>query len=190
MRTRKTVVVLVSGKAGSGKSTVADMLQAKLQDVPALTIFRYSFASPLKYMAEKFMGWNGEKDEKGRKLLQEQGRIGREYDPDTWVKHLLIQMDRKAGMFPFNFVIVDDWRFPNELSYLQQNPILDVCTVRVAGRQADLPGNTSSDASENSLPDIPDNVYNHYISNKGDLQDLEMRVDEVVKILTERFILE
>lgn len=190
MRTRKTVVVLVSGKAGSGKSTFSDMLEAKLNDIPSLTIFRYSFASPIKGMATVFGNWDGKKDEKGRIFLQQIGKVFRDYDPDVWAKLLLVQMDRKAGILPFNFVIVDDWRFPNELAFLQSNPLLDVYTVRVSGQLSEMPGNTSSDVSENSLPDIPDNVYNRYVSNNGDLKELEVRVDEVVKDLSDKFILE
>ena len=37
----------------------------------------------------KFMGWNGEKDTKGRKLLQGIGNLGREYDNDAWIELLI-----------------------------------------------------------------------------------------------------
>jgi hypothetical protein len=191
MRTRKTVVVLVSGKAGSGKSTFSDLLESRLLDIAGISVFRYSFAGPLKFIAKAYIAWDGQKDEKGRKLLQDIGRVGRDYDQDIWVKHMLNQMDKKAGVLPYNFVIVDDWRFPNELAFLQKNPLLEIYTVRVARMNEDaLPGNTGSDVSENSLPEIPDGLYNRFISNGGDYRDLIGRVDEVVNILTEQYILE
>jgi hypothetical protein len=191
MRTRKTVVVLVSGKAGSGKTTVADMLERKLGDIPSLSVFRYSFAGPLKFIAKSYIGWDGEKDEKGRKLLQDIGRVGRDYDKNIWVKHLLGQMDKQSGMLPFNFVIVDDWRFPNEYEYLRKNPLIDVYTVRISGKQAELIGETAIDVSEHSLPNIPDELYNTFIDNSLlNLGGLESVVDGIVETLTERYILE
>lgn len=155
-----------------------------------MRIFRYAFAGPLKYMAKAFMGWDGEKDAAGRKLLQEIGRVGREYDIDIWVKHLLNQMDKKSGTLPFNFVIVDDWRFPNELAFLQKNIIFDTYVIRVAGRNLDMPGNTASDVSENSLPGIADGLYDKCINNTGSYEDLEKVVDSIVEQLQSKFILE
>jgi hypothetical protein len=190
MRTRRTVVVLVSGKAGSGKSTFADMLQSKIQDIPGLTLFRYSLAKPLKDVAEIVLGWDKKKDEAGRRLLQELGRVGREYNPNVWVAKLLEQMEKKQGFFPFNFVIVDDWRYPNEFEYLKKNPILDVYTVRVSGKDSYMPGNTASDSSETSLPDGAGSTYDSYIVNGNGLEELETKADEVVKILTQKYILE
>ena len=204
MRTRKTVIVLISGKARNGKTTVADLLEKKLEDIPSMRIFRYAFAGPIKYIAKAFMNWDGEKDEKGRRLLQEQGRIGRDYDQDIWVKHLLNQMDKKTNILPFNFVIVDDWRFPNELAYLQTNPILDVVTIRVLGRSLDMPGNTASDISENSLPEASEEhlkagsysefepmlYYDYIINNNEDLNLLESKVDMVLSQISKQYIVE
>lgn len=197
MRTRKTIVILVSGKAGSGKGTVANFLEKKIQDIPSMTVFRYGFANPLKYMAKAFIGWDGQKDEKGRKLLQWQGRIGREYDENIWVKHFLNQLDKQSGMLPFNFSIVDDWRFPNELNYLRNNPILDVITIRVFGRGG-LQGEVASDSSENSLPEANSEqlelatreMYDFTIKNVDGLEQLESKVDLILSEISKQYIVE
>lgn len=200
-RTRKTVVILVSGKAGSGKSKVASELEKKLNEVGGLTVFRYSFADPIKYIAKAFIKWDGEKDEKGRKLLQEQGRIGREYDKDIWVKHFLNQLDRKAGMFLFNFAIIDDWRFPNELAYLRNNPLFDVVTIRVFGRNGQMPGETATDVSENSLPEVRDErldmgrlagdyLYDFQLQNNTEEELLNHKLDVILADISKQYIVE
>lgn len=192
MRTRRTVIILVSGKAGSGKNTVSEMLVAKLTDIPSMTVMPYGFADPIKYIAKAYFGWDGKKDIRGRRLLQQIGAVGREYDQDIWVKHFLGQLDKRAGMFPFNFAVVSDWRFPNEFAYLKANPLLDIVTVRVYGRGG-LSGDVALDASENSLPEVSEDsdlYYNFTIENSEDLEKLEQKVDLVLSSLEKQYIVE
>lgn len=206
MRTRKTVVLLISGLARAGKTTMAEMLNKKLDMYLSITKTLYSFSSPIKYLARKFFGWDGNKDDKGRKLLQDLGGVGREYDEDIWVKHMF-QVLEKAQMFPFNFVIVDDWRFPNEYGTLRKNPLLDVVTIRVFGRGG-LDGDAANDVTEISLPEtiIEDltnsveytwsdgnkasEIYNFVVNNCGDLELLEHKLDLVLAEISKRYVVE
>ena len=82
--THRKVVVLISGKAGAGKSTFAEYLE---QDAvkEGLSCVRTAFADALKDIAYDNFGWNGKKDEKGRRLLQNLGDAGRSYNTDLWV---------------------------------------------------------------------------------------------------------
>lgn len=203
MRTRKTVVILVSGKAGSGKSTVAEILNSKLKENLGMDTMLYGFADPIKYIAEAYFGWNGQKDDKGRKLLQQIGAVGREYNENIWVTHFLAQLDKRAGMFPKNFAIIGDWRFPNELAYLQKNPLLDIVTIRVFGRGG-LDGETASDVSENSLPEISKErlesgsyeefesyqYYDFTIENNTGREILNHKLDLIVGQLQKQYIVE
>jgi len=203
MRTKKTVVILVSGKAGSGKTTVADKLIEKLKKIPSMDVMDYGFADPLKFIAKAYGGWNGEKDQKGRKLLQDIGRIFREYDKNIWVKHFLNQLDKQSGMFPKNFVIIDDWRFPDELSYLKTNPLLDIVTIRIFGRQGDLSDDNWKDISENSLPEVPYEAlkfahtgspppsgYNITVDNSCDLELLDHKLEVILAEIEKQYIVE
>ena len=201
MRTKRTLVILVSGKAGSGKSTVASMLANKLADEPSLRVMFYGFADPIKYLARSYFGWDGEKDDKGRRLLQQIGFVGREYDEDIWVKHFLQQLDKRAGLLPFHIAIISDWRFPNELNFLERNPLLDTISVRVFGRGG-LEGKAASDVSENSLLEVdtealtpPKRIdeeewifYDYQINNECTIDELEKKVDTVLASISEQYI--
>lgn len=199
-RVKRTVVILIAGKAESGKTTVKDILKEKLEGIPSIDVFPYSFANPIKYMAKAFGKWNGEKDEAGRKLLQKIGTDFREYNEDIWAIHFLTQMDRDTKrVIPASFAIIDDWRFPNELNYIKKNPLMNVVTIRVFGRGG-LNGEVAGDITENSLPEvdtefIPTGLegphwYDFQIDNSGDIELLNHKLDLVLAELTKQYIVE
>lgn len=131
--------VAFCGPAGTGKSTAAKYLLKKFGGS------LLSFASPLKLLAYQ-LGWDGKKDERGRKFLQQLGMTVREYDEDYWLNALL---DRIGGLQDYDNYFVDDLRFPNEYEGLKLNGFL---IVRLEPRGFDLSGSWRSDASEVSLP--------------------------------------
>lgn len=89
------------GYAGSGKDALGKLL------VERHGFKRIAFADALKRhcMAR---GWDGQKDEKGRRLLQEVGMEMRDRDPDFWVSIALDKIDRER-------IVFTDVRFPNEV---------------------------------------------------------------------------
>lgn len=58
----KKIVIIINGKAASGKDTICDII-AKYYNAIAI-----SEITPIKELA-KLAGWNGEKDDKSRKML-------------------------------------------------------------------------------------------------------------------------
>jgi hypothetical protein len=102
----KPVIILVSGNGpGAGKSTFAKAIGGHLGY--ALVS---SFAAPLKALCLREFGWDGEKDAKGRRLLQEVGVAARHYDPGHWARKAL----ERVEAFDANYFVFDDARFPNE----------------------------------------------------------------------------
>lgn len=192
MRTRKTTIVLISGLAGSGKTTLANLLKEQLDAIKDLRVVRMSFASPIKFIAKLAFGWDGEKDERGRKLLQHLGEVGRDYNIDNWCEILLKNLDNSDEMFPPNFVLIDDWRFPNEFKFFSENPTLDTVVIRIFGRGG-LTNTLAEDASETSLPEWADSPVGYYsfgIDNSGTIEDLETKIGEIVESLKKNYIVE
>ena len=68
-------------------------------------------------VATTYYGWNGEKDEKGRELLQKLGTdLGRTNNPNVWVN--CVKEIVKALQTEYDFVLIPDVRFPNEMDWI------------------------------------------------------------------------
>lgn len=98
-------IIGLAGKAGAGKSTTA----AAMLEALGRPYCIQSFASPVREIALA-MGWDGVKDEKGRKLLVAVGMAGRAYGADTWIKQL--DFTKRC--------VIDDVRFPNEVEAIRK----------------------------------------------------------------------
>lgn len=158
-----------------GKTTVAKLM-LKYLDAEIISI-----ATPLKEVALG-MGWNGEKDEKGRRLLQLLGtECGRKcIAPDIWIK----KWHEKAMASKKQFVIADDLRWPPSEAKLIDD---DGYLYRIVGREKPLTmwqrikkffGLSYCHYSELPIPD-GDGLMLFNIDNTGTLEDLEREVQVV-----------
>lgn len=98
------------GKAGSGKSTIAALLNEFVDYEPM------SLAGPLKDIAAQLWGDEARTD---RGKLQKLGVAVRDIEEDTWVDLLV----RKASKYNKEYgtpIVVDDVRFPNEYWKLKE----------------------------------------------------------------------
>lgn len=169
-----TLYILVSGKAGAGKDYTSDLIYNKLLERGInATMGRSAFATKLKEIAVS-MGWDQKKDERGRKLLQEIGETGRNYDKDLWVKTVYDQTRLKKDL-----VIISDWRYENEYDYLiGKVGTSAVITVRVFSDRAEDLGENAEHVSENALPHSRE-CYDFAVENfKYD--NINLTVDPIV----------
>lgn len=119
--------ICISGKAGHGKDTLAEILRCELEN-SGKTVLVTHFADLLKYICSNYFAWNGLKDERGRSLLQYVGTdIVRKRNPNYWV-NFIVQL---ISMFKdeWDYVIIPDARFPNELAQIKKK--FDLVHVRV-----------------------------------------------------------
>lgn len=191
-RTKKVNVVLFSGKAQAGKTTSANLFKGIIECNYNIVVERVALADPIKEEAHSFYGWDGVKDEAGRRLLQEIGDAARNYNEDIFCEKL---ENRILSLFPPNFILIDDWRYPNEAEYFKRNFLYDVTTVRIEREQI-LTGNTASHRSETSLPIIeednlaynPEGLYNFSILNNKGIPDLKNKLDSIVDYLKTKIV--
>ena len=65
-------IITISGKAQHGKDTTAEMLKKKLEELQYKVLIIH-YADYVKYVCRQYFNWDGNKDEKGRTILQQVG---------------------------------------------------------------------------------------------------------------------
>ncbi len=165
-------VICITGKAGHGKDTVASLLRDEFIARGQAVLITH-FADLVKYVCRTFLDWDGEKDEYGRSLLQHVGTEDfRAYRADYWVGFIIDVL--KIYPYRWDWVIIPDWRFPNEAGELI-NAGFDVRLLRVIreNSECEMLEEQRKHASENSLDG---HRVDYTIHNDSDLDALAGRV--------------
>lgn len=111
------------GKAGSGKTTAAELLMSEFG------YSKFAFANPLKDIAVKIWGEDARTD---RDKLQRLGVAVRDIDADAWANLLV----RSVKALPARVrVVVDDCRFPNEHALLAEAGFVFVRVLANTGQR-------------------------------------------------------
>jgi len=152
-------IIGLVGNAGAGKDTAAEVFfRAGYQ--------RAAFADPIKTIAVQHYGWNGVKDERGRKLLQDIGMAGREFDPEVWIRHMRWSNPIRYG----KPCVITDVRFENEAQWIRRQGGKLVRIVR-----SDIPVIEHVSETEQK------NIACHYeIVNNGTVQDLHTTIEDLI----------
>lgn len=174
----KSVCILFSGKAGTGKSTSATYLHNKLFIMNETII--ESFAHGVKATAKESFGWNGIKDPAGRKLLQDIGRTGRAYNKNMWVDKTFHEYLEGNLHYPFDYVLIDDCRYENEINYVKDNPLYSVYTVRIDAPNRESLKGTDAYADESEV-DLDEYTFDFVINNRGTFDELYEQLDTVIE---------
>ncbi len=165
-------IILIAGKALSGKDTVANILKDKLRAKGEILICHY--ADLVKYICSQFFDWDGKKDKEGRTLLQYVGTdVVRTKEPDFWFNFIINVLE----FFPehWDYVIIPDCRFYNEMQW--DRKIWDVIKVKVErlNFQSPLTKEQQEHPSETGLDLYAD--FDYIISAESGIYNLEKEVD-------------
>ena len=173
MNQNKSTVILLSGHSGSGKDYIANIMKQQLEDNGNKVLVTH-YADLLKYILKSFFNWNGKKDLNGRSLLQRVGtNVIRKQNPNYWVNFI-------NDMITFfhnewNYILIPDTRFPNEIEVIKNNPYVNTITIRInrSNYKSKLTKEQQQHPSETALDDYE---FDYYIDNDG-----TDRVNDAVK---------
>jgi len=162
-------IIAFTGKFQSGKTTCANLIQNSV---------KLSFAKPIKDIAKIYFGWNGDKDDKGRRLLQVIGtNAGREYNSNIWVEKMHEQLlhektfEESKNKDVDTIIIIDDLRFNNEAEFIIKWKGIIINITR--------PG-YDGDAHVSEIG-ILDEYVDYTINNDGTIEELKNKLLEIIK---------
>lgn len=172
---KQVKVILISGKARSGKDTCADYIKRQIDDSqPNSKVVIVRYADELKYIARRYFGWNGKKDKEGRNLLQTVGDMIRDYDKDYFVNRLI----KQARVLNPDYLIIPDTRYKNEIdNWLFQG--FSVFSVRIV--RASNNGLTVAQKSHQSECELDNYCFNYRITNNWTKEDFKKEVEHMVE---------
>lgn len=175
----KPKIICVSGKARHGKDTFAKLFKDLIETTSKQTkgVLHIGYADYLKYVCEKYFGWDGKKDNEGRNILQNVGtEVARTRHENIWV-NVVIELVKGIGHL-YDFVVISDVRFPNEVSRWGEEgyDVISVLVERI-GFENELTADQKNHISETAMNDF---TFDWYISNT-DLDELRGNVEIFAK---------
>jgi hypothetical protein len=169
-RSKMPYIIGITGKARSGKDTVADMLVERLA-----RFSKESFAAPIKDMIRAGFSLNDKQDMEAieyygcthRRMLQTLGtEWGRKLiNPEIWLIVAMNRHEHKRAIF-------SDVRFENEAEWVRKNGIL----IHIERKQAEKIA-TPDHASEAGVTFKGDDIR---ILNEGSLEFLSDQVHSLI----------
>lgn len=118
-------VILICGKAGSGKNQLAEYLKEAIDTRcgatnPTNIAYIRGNAQSVKDVAVRDFNWNGEKDYQGRQLLLDITEDGYKKHPYYWEEETLTESIMYQMMNPTaKVLIIPDWRYEATAKYFE-----------------------------------------------------------------------
>ena len=120
-------VLCISAKAQHGKDTAAGIIKELLESQGKRVLITH-YADLLKFVCTKFFDWDGQKDEKGRTLLQYVGTdVISSQQPNYWVNFVISIL--KFFDSEWDYVLIPDCRYPAEVARMKEE--FDTLLLRV-----------------------------------------------------------
>lgn len=169
-------VICISGKAQHGKDTTARFLKDALVERGNKVLIAH-YADLVKYVCRTFFDWDGKKNRYGRSLLQRIGTdVVRNQNENYWVSFIVDMLRFFDG--EWDYVLIPDTRFPNEIDYLIKQGF-DVVHLRVERENFT---NSLSEEQQNHLSETAlDNVVpDAYVCNDGTSDGLRYTVSRLI----------
>lgn len=171
------MIIMITGKAGCGKDTAFKIIKKYATGL----VKRYAFADPLKDIAYK-VGWDGIKDEKGRKLLVSLGGAINQYQKNFFVFETANAIT--AGNISHTKVITD-LRLPCEYKAMREwfPECEQIVLIKIFGRASEY-GRTTDDITERDISeDDIGRCFDFMVDNSGSYSEFENSIKYIVKEL-------
>ena len=168
------ILIGISGKAHSGKDTVADIL------VNRYGFTKMAFADSLKGLVQQHYGfkkedlWMDYKTEEVRRILQGTGELIKSLEGDNfWIRQIqkkIVYRSMSAGWD--NRVVISDVRFPNEKKFIKG---CSGITIRI-----DRPDNEAVEFNPEHVSEQELQGFDYVVVNRQSIEHLEWKIEQLM----------
>ena len=176
----------IHGKAKTGKNTVAKLIH----EICDYDVYETAFALPVKNELINLFGIDREylfgPSQKRQELFKEGvayrdlliqfGQFCKKYDPEIWIKKtnqniLTIELDQPIQ---YKLILITDLRFMREYEWLKKEGFK---ILKLTRSNNDYSNN---DISETELDSLADHFYDYHVDNHRTLDDLSLKVRDLL----------
>lgn len=181
---RKTTIIMISGKAHSGKGSFADKLVQILKQSNK-NIIRCSLSTYIRDITKNDFFWDGIDTTEARKFMGEVYRLGTELIYPYHMARRVWERDILPNLKEDNIVIIESLREKNNLDYFQQlkeqGLINEIATVRVTRpNYSDIKESQQKHVSET---DMDNYKFDYYIYNDSTIDNLYNKAFDLLNIV-------
>ena len=183
MEKRLKKIIMLSGKARSGKDTTSLMLNDILTE-KGYKVLNLQYSSYIKEYAKKISDWDGSEETKPRALLQQLGTdvIRKEIDELFFVKRII--GDIKVYSYYYDIITISDCRVKVEID-VPRKEFDNICAVKITRPDFDN-GLTEEQKQHFTEIDLDDyDKFDYEIVNDGTLDDLKNKVEKFIGDINE-----
>ena len=164
-------IICISAKAQHGKDTAAKLLREYLENNGQRVLITH-YADLLKFICRNYFGWNGEKDEVGRTLLQYIGTdvVGTK-NPAYWSEFIVDIL--KMFENEWDYVLIPDCRYPVEVETMKKH--FDTFVLRIERPNFDN-GLTETQKSHRSETVMDNYLFDDIIYNNKGIEEFADKI--------------
>lgn len=142
-------VLCISAKAQHGKDTAAEIIKEYLESKGKRVLITH-YADLVKFVCTKFFNWDGQKDEKGRTLLQYVGTdVISSQQPSYWVDFIISIL--KFFETEWDYVLIPDCRYPVEVTRMRATFETQILRIERPNFESGLTEKQKQHISETSM---------------------------------------
>ena len=173
-------IYMLAGKARHGKDTTGEFIR-EYYEKKGKKVVTLQLSSPLKYYANKVLGWDGNEETKPREFLQKVGTdiIRGQIDEKFLIKRLI--SDIEVLSYFCDIIVVTDVRIPIEFEEVTKKyDNVKKVLIRRTNFETVLTGTEQKHFTETALDTYTD--YDIVIENDGTLEELKQKVEKILEV--------
>jgi dephospho-CoA kinase len=168
------MIVMISGRSGSGKDTVGEILKKNYTRLAFADELKKEVSKKYNIPIELMNSQEGKKtlipgsEKTVREILIEHGEEERKKDKNVWIKKIISKIKKEKNY------IITDWRFKNEYEEIKKN-YEKIITIRIERKKINKIENDRGSETE-----LDNYKFDYIVKNDGTIEELKKMILKIL----------